>query len=111
MLDLAVPPAIEAEQVITAVLAGTSGPVPDRPSMAAGLTAAVMAILAVLALLWAVVHVWVGRALGRHEARARLLALGLAMVNLVFLPFGTALGLYAGWVLLTDEGRQVFHPH
>jgi hypothetical protein len=84
---------------------GTSG-----SSIAAGFTAVVMVLLSVTALAWAVGHVWVGRALGRHEPRARLLALGLAMVNLVFLPFGTALGIYAGWVLLTDEGRRVFHP-
>ena len=79
-------------------------------AMAAEFTAAVMAGLSVIALAWAVGHVWVGRSLGRHEPRARLLALGLAMVNLVFLPFGTALGIYAGWVLLTDDGRRVFHP-
>ena len=41
--------------------------------------------------------------------RARLLALGLAVVNMVLLPFGTALGAYACWVLLKDEGRNVFH--
>lgn len=80
-------------------------------SMAAGVTAVVMTVLAVTALGWAVAHVWVGRALGRHAARARLMALGLAMGNLIFLPFGTALGIYAGWVLLTDDGRKVFHPH
>jgi hypothetical protein len=36
------------------------------------------------------------------------MALGLAIGNLVLLPFGTALGAYACWVLLKDEGRQLF---
>ena len=30
------------------------------------------------------------------------------VVNLVLLPFGTALGAYACWVLLKDEGRKLF---
>ena len=36
------------------------------------------------------------------------MALGLAVGNLVLLPFGTALGAYACWVLLKDEGRRLF---
>ena len=36
------------------------------------------------------------------------LALGLAVINLVLFPFGTALGAYACWVLLTEEGRELF---
>ena len=38
----------------------------------------------------------------------KLLAIGLAVGNMVLLPFGTALGGYAVWVLLTEEGRQIF---
>jgi hypothetical protein len=34
--------------------------------------------------------------------------LALALVDLVVLPFGTALGVYALWVLLTNEGRHMF---
>jgi hypothetical protein len=36
--------------------------------------------------------------------------LGLAVVNLLVFPFGTALGAYALWVLLTNEGRRLFEP-
>jgi hypothetical protein len=36
--------------------------------------------------------------------------LALALVNLLVLPFGTALGAYALWILLTDEGRRLFEP-
>jgi len=44
----------------------------------------------------------------RYRPWARLLALGLAMINLVLFPFGTALGGYALWVLLKDEGRELY---
>ena len=37
-----------------------------------------------------------------------VLALGLAVIDLVVFPFGTALGAYACWVLLTEEGRALY---
>ena len=40
----------------------------------------------------------------------RVLSLALAVVNLLVLPFGTALGVYALWVLLTNDGRRLFEP-
>jgi hypothetical protein len=36
------------------------------------------------------------------------MALGLAFINLVLFPFGTALGGYACWVLLNEEGRALY---
>ncbi len=93
-----------------AAVARVSGPVATGSDVAAGFTAVVMGGLAVLALIWAGLHTWVGRALSRHGPRARLLALGLAVGNLPLLPFGTALGGYACWVLLHNDGRQVFLP-
>jgi cytochrome bd-type quinol oxidase subunit 2 len=95
-------------------IARTGGPVSTGSSVAAGVTAVTMGVLAVTALVWAALHVWVGSALKRHGPRARLLALGLAVGNLPLLPFGTALGAYACWVLLQEDGRQVFvapRPH
>lgn len=91
-----------------AISSGTS-PVQVTSPMAARLTAVTIAVLSLLALLWAALHIWIGRALGAYRVRARTLALGLAVVNMVLLPFGTALGAYACWVLLKDEGRRVFH--
>ena len=82
----------------------------DRLERGRRVTAVTMGALALIALAWAGLHVWIGRALGDHGPRARLLALGLAVGNLPLLPFGTALGAYACWVLLNDEGRQVFVP-
>lgn len=94
-----------------AAIARVSGPVATGSDVAAGVTAVAMGTLAVVALIWAGLHTWVGRALAGYGPRARLLALGLAIGNLPLLPFGTALGGYALWVLLHNEGRQVFLPH
>ncbi|MCC7033551.1 MAG: hypothetical protein IT179_12040 [Acidobacteria bacterium] len=92
-----------------AISTGTS-PVAVRSPMAAQLTAVTLAVLSFIALAWAVLHLWIGRALGAYRPWARTLALGLAVVNMVLLPFGTALGAYACWVLLKEEGRRVFEP-
>jgi hypothetical protein len=49
-----------------------------------------------------------GWGLRRRFARARLAALILAVPNLILVPFGTALGVYAIWVLLNDDARGIF---
>jgi hypothetical protein len=77
-------------------------------AFAAGLTAGTFAILGVSALLWGGGHVWAGVRLARRDPGARVLTLALAVVNLLILPFGTALGGYALWVLLSNEGRRLF---
>jgi hypothetical protein len=46
--------------------------------------------------------------LRRRSPLGRVLMLGLAMVNLLVFPFGTGLGAYALWILLTNEGRRLF---
>jgi hypothetical protein len=89
-------------------IARDSGPVRVGSDLAAGLTAITLGVLAALALLWGVLHLWLGAALRRYRPWARLLSLGLAVINLVLFPFGTALGAYALWVLLTDEGRRLY---
>jgi hypothetical protein len=50
----------------------------------------------------------VARALARRRAAGRVAALVLAVPNLVIVPFGTALGIYAFWVLLNDDARREF---
>ncbi len=77
-------------------------------AFAAGLTAGTFLTLGTSALVWGSAHVWAGVRLLRRDPAGRLLTLGLALVNLLILPFGTALGAYALWVLLTDEGRRLF---
>ncbi|HEV8315934.1 MAG TPA: hypothetical protein VGQ10_00905 [Vicinamibacterales bacterium] len=89
-------------------LAFLTTPQGEPVGFAAGLTATVFAIIGVFALLWGGAHVWSAVLLRRREALGRILGLALALVNLLVLPFGTALGIYALWVLLTNEGRRLF---
>ena len=76
--------------------------------VAAGVTAAAFTTLAVMAIIWGVIHVVVGVPLRRRQAWARLVALMLGSVDLVLLPYGTALGVYALWVLLHEKGKALF---
>lgn len=89
-----------------AILVGPEG---NSVALAAGLTAATFATIGVFALLWGGAHAWAAALLTRRQPSGRVLMLGLAVVNLLVLPFGTALGAYALWVLLTDAGRRLFH--
>ena len=78
---------------------------------AAGLTTGAFAIFGLSSVLWGGAHLWAAARLRRHHPSGRVLALALAIVNLLILPFGTALGIYALWALLTNEGRRLFEPH
>ena len=89
-------------------IARSGGPVSVGSEFAAGLTAITFGIIAALAVILGALHLWIGAALRRFRAWARLFALGLAVINLVLFPFGTALGAYAFWVLLKDEGRSLY---
>jgi hypothetical protein len=75
---------------------------------AASLTAALFTTLAIIAMIWGVVHVVAGVTLRRRRAWARIMALTLGSVDLILLPYGTALGIYALWLLLSESGKQLF---
>ena len=79
--------------------------------VAAGVTAAVFTTLAFLAIIWGTAHVVVGVPLRRRTPWSRLIALLLGSVDLLLLPYGTALGVYAIWVLLTEDGKSLFLEH
>jgi hypothetical protein len=91
-------------------LALVAGPGAETVSFAAGLTAAVFASIGAFSLAWGMAHIWVATLLRRRSGLGRAIMLGLAVVNLLVFPFGTALGAYALWVLLTNEGRRLFEP-
>lgn len=79
-------------------------------ALAAGVAAWLFTVIGVFALVWGGVHLWAGALLRRHHPAGRTLGLALAVVNLLVLPFGTALGIYLLWVLLADDGRRLFEP-
>jgi hypothetical protein len=76
--------------------------------VAVGVTAVAFTVLAVIAMVWGAAHVFVGVPLRQHKAPARLLALMLGAVDLLLLPYGTALGVYTLWVLLDEKGKALF---
>lgn len=76
--------------------------------VAVGVTAAAFVALAIIAIAWGVGHVWLGVLLRRHNHRARLVALMVGSIDLLLLPYGTALGCYALWVLLSERGKALF---
>jgi hypothetical protein len=89
-------------------LAVLAGPDSQPVGFMAGLTAGAFATIGAFALVWGGAHVWGAMLLQRYLPAGRVLTLALALVNLLVLPFGTALGVYALWVLLTHDGRHLF---
>ncbi len=77
-------------------------------SLSAGATAATFAIFSAALLVGGLANAWAGAAIRKLQPEGRLATLGLAVPNLFVLPFGTALGVYAFWVLLHDETRKMF---
>ena len=76
--------------------------------LTAGFTAGLFAVFAAALALGGWANLWVGRALRRHRSPGRTGALVLGVVNLFVLPFGTALAIYAFWVLLHNDARALF---
>jgi hypothetical protein len=80
------------------------------PELLAALTTGMLATVGVFGAVWGGAHIWAALLIRRRRPAGRVLSLGLAVVNLLVLPFGTVLGGYALWVLLTDSGRRLFEP-
>ena len=94
---------IAAVSLITSASRGGS-----TGQFAATLTAAAFTALAIIALIWGTAHIAVGVPLRRLKASATLFALMLGSIDLVLLPYGTALGVYALWALLNEDGKKLF---
>ena len=76
--------------------------------MVAGITAAAFAVCGIALLGTGGANLWAGDAMSRRRPSGRTAALALGILNLFLLPFGTALAIYAYWVLLHDDVRRVF---
>ena len=77
----------------------------------AGVTALTFAVFAGALLAGGAANAWAGRSMRRQEPAGRSAVLWLAVPNLFVLPFGTALGIYAWWVLLHHEARSIFYAN
>ena len=93
---------------VGAVALITSANRSEGGQFAAGLTAAIFTTLAIIAILWGAAHVVVGVPLRRRRPWSRIMALVLGSIDLLLLPYGTALGLYGLWVLLHEDGKALF---
>ena len=79
-----------------------------RGQFAASLTAATFTVFAILAMVWGAGHVAIGVLVRRRRQWSRLGAILLSSVDLLLLPYGTALGIYALWVLLREDAKRLF---
>jgi hypothetical protein len=94
--------------LLLAIGAVAIGATAGADRIAAGITAAAFVVFAVALLVGGGANAWAGRELRRNHPRGRLAVLWLGALNLFLLPFGTALGIYAFWVLLHTRTRAVF---
>ena len=65
-------------------------------------------VLMLIALTLSVPGIIGGWGLLRQRAWARILMIVLSAINLINIPFGTVLGIYGLWVLLTRETELLF---
>lgn len=64
--------------------------------------------IAVLALVLSVPDIVGGIGVLRRKSWARYMVLVLAVLDLINIPVGTAVGIYSIWVLVQDETAQLF---
>lgn len=69
---------------------------------------AIGGLIFVLALVLSLPEIIAGVGLINYRPWARILAIVLSVLMLLQLPFGTALGFYGLWVLLSAEGAALF---
>ena len=89
-------------------LAELLDPVGPVSELAAGVAAATFAVGGLFALAWGGVHLWAATRLAKLRPSGRITMLALGVVNLLVFPPGTALGIYALWVLLSPEVQRRF---
>ena len=65
-------------------------------------------LITFLILITSIPGIIAGWGLMKHQNWARILTLVLSFLNLLNLPFGTALGIYGIWLLFNDEAVRLF---
>jgi fumarate reductase subunit D len=96
---------LAALALISSPATGESG-----AALAGSFISALFLTLSVLTSLWGAIHILVALALHRGREWARAFGIVLGIFNLFVPPFGTALGVYALWVLTRDDARALFAP-
>ena len=75
--------------------------------VAMGVLGTIGMIVCLLITMFAIPGIVAGIGLLRMKSWARIVAIVVGCLNLIHIPFGTALGVYTLWVLLNDESRQL----
>jgi hypothetical protein len=78
----------------------------DREAIA--ITSMVGSIIAAVLIIFSIPDIIAGIGLLKRRPWARILTLILSCIDLIEIPFGTALGAYSLWVLLNDETAEIF---
>jgi len=94
--------------IAATAIGAAAAPAASGGKVTAGIVAAVFFVLAAAGLLFGAVHVWIGTRLRRFREWARAFAIVLAAVDLVLIPFGTALAIYTFWALLNAQSKPLF---
>ena len=55
-----------------------------------------------------IAYVLAGYGLLKYKSWARILAIILAILNLILFPIGTAIGIYTLWAMFNDETKALF---
>jgi predicted nucleic acid-binding Zn ribbon protein len=90
--------------IVANVLFGPHGSVSGAPYFLQPL----LNVLGIIVLAKAAVEFLAGWGLLQYQPWARTLTLVIAFIALFHFPFGTALGIYALWVLLPSESKQQY---
>lgn len=78
------------------------------PDVPIGFLTSLFSMLGVIVLAKAACGFIAGWGLLQCKARARMFALVLAFISLFDIPFGTALGVYTLWALLSSQSQQEY---
>ncbi|HMK39871.1 MAG TPA: hypothetical protein VK569_11050 [Bacteroidota bacterium] len=76
-------------------------------AVALGVLGSIGMVICIIITILAVPGIIAGIGLLRMRSWARIIALIVGCLNLLHVPFGTALGVYTLWVLLNDESRTL----
>ncbi|MBC8180541.1 hypothetical protein H8E88_05390 [candidate division KSB1 bacterium] len=94
---------------IIVFVAVAGGGLLSRDPEAIAITSMVGSIIAVVLVVFSIPDIIAGIGLLKRRPWARILTLILSCIDLIEIPFGTALGVYSLWVLLNDETAEIFN--
>ena len=84
------------------------GHLSDGDELAVMIASVIGMVFGALFLVVSIVGILAGINLMNYRPWARTAVIIISCINLLNIPFGTALGVYGLWVLVSDETRQLF---